>query len=62
MPVLQEKDNSLTPDSLTPDPSPRGEGSGMPILSEKDITPLSPRRGAGGEAFYSPLPSERGWG
>ena len=46
MPVLQEKDNSLTPS-----PSPRGEGSGMPILSEKDITPLSPRRGAGGEAF-----------
>ena len=45
MPVLQEKDNSLTPS-----PSPRGEGSGMPVLPEKDITPLSLRRGVGGEA------------
>ena len=45
MPVLPEKDNSLTPN-----PSPRGEGSGMPVLPEKDITPLSPRRGVGGEA------------
>ena len=41
---------SLTPGSLTPDPSPSGEGSGMPIQPEKDITPLSPRRGVGGEA------------
>ena len=40
----------LTAGSLTPSPSPRGEGSGMPVLPEKDITPLSPRRGVGGEA------------
>ena len=45
MAMQPEKDNSLTPN-----PSPRGEGSGMPILPEKDITPLSPRRGVGGEA------------
>jgi len=45
--------DSLTPESLTPDPSPRGEGS---IYSQGEgeatnlTTPLSPRRGAGGEA------------
>ena len=32
---------------LTPSPSPRGEGSSMPILQERVITPLYPRRGAG---------------
>ena len=37
---------------LTPSPSPRGEGSSMPILQERVITPLSPRRGVGGEASY----------
>ena len=37
---------------LTTSPSPRGEGSSMPILQERVITPLSPRRGAGGEASY----------
>lgn len=46
---------SLTPSpspkkSLTPAPSPKGEGSGVHILSEKVITPLAFRRGAGGEA------------
>ena len=37
---------------LTPSPSPRGEGSSMPILQERVITPLSPRRGVGGEVSY----------
>ena len=44
---------SLTHGSLTPDPSPRGEGS-IYIQdaneAEKVTTPLSPRRGVGGEA------------
>ncbi|MBO4800882.1 MAG: PD40 domain-containing protein [Bacteroidaceae bacterium] len=47
--------NSLTPDlsSLTPDPSPNGEGSSYffsCILAPQVITPLSIRRGVGGEA------------
>ncbi len=48
---------SLTPDpsrkSLTPDPSRRGEGSGYSATDTavKHITPLSPARGVGGEAF-----------
>ena len=37
--------------SLTPDPSPIGEGSGMLKVS----TPLSPGRGAGGEAGEVPI-------
>ena len=45
---------SLTHGSLTPDPSPRGEGS-IYIQdaneAEKVTTPLSPRRGVVGEAF-----------
>jgi AraC-like DNA-binding protein len=44
--------NSLK--SLTPDPSPKGEGSGhfcRSILTDKLITPLAFRRGVGGEAF-----------
>ena len=38
----------IFPTSLTPSPSPSGEGSGMSKVS----TPLSARRGAGGEATY----------
>ncbi len=42
---------SLT-SGLTPNPSPRGEGSGYPRgrTASGHITPLSPRRGVGGEA------------
>ena len=45
--------------SLTPDPSPRGEGSGMPIQSEKDIIPLSLWREAEGEAAEAAETSSR---
>ena len=45
--------------SLTPAPSPRGEGSGQSLQSdtqgEKLSTPLSPWRGAGGEAVEERL-------
>jgi acetyltransferase len=41
---------SLTPNSLTPNPSPIGEGSGY-IPKQNLYTPLSNRRGVGGEAL-----------
>ena len=40
--------NGLTPGDLTPDPSPRGEGR-FNAVSGSNFTPLSPRRGVGGE-------------
>ena len=64
----------IHPSSLTPDPSPRGEGSDYTILSEhkdstlleKDITPLSPwsfcpsgNEGTGGELGGGEAPSLR---
>ena len=55
-PSIYETQEARTPIDwtlgLTPSPSPRGEGSSMPILQERVITPLSPRRGVGGEASY----------
>ena len=58
-----------SPNSLTPNPSPTGEGSDYFTLSEhkdrtlldstlleNDTTPLSPRRGAGGEASITHIP------
>ena len=44
--------------SLTPNPSPRGEGSEMPDYGiAYFVYQLS-----GCIAYYSPLPLERGWG
>jgi galactokinase/mevalonate kinase-like predicted kinase len=48
-----ERAFALLKKSLTPDPSRRGEGSGYSATDTavKHITPLSPARGVGGEAF-----------
>ena len=46
---------SLTPNSLTPTPSPRGEGREMHQPTTAS-TPLANRRGAGGEAVLVSLP------
>ena len=54
--IIDEWDAICRENSLTPNPSPRGEGSGYIVCSPsaKDVyTPLSPRRGAGGEAFMN---------
>ena len=66
MAVVRKKSltpRSLTPGSLTPSPSPKGEGSGHTRLLKalkglKLSTPLSFRRGVGGEAsLFLPYPT-----
>ena len=50
---------------LTPNPSPRGEGSDMYCGGKTNEAEMSVYRRythSNSKAYYSPLPLERGWG